>query len=488
MEETTIDLKEVLRILRKRKLLILRFFVGFLLVALAVSLSWPPTYESESALRVKQKKGLGDSLLGDLPTGSSSATKQLMSTYAEILKSRTVVNALIEEMYGEMPENKKPTYGAMLSRITTQPIKDTEILKVKVTAKDPQEAAKLTDTLVAIFNGRLTELVRTEQKAVRGFIGDRLGDSHKELEQAEIALEKYKSEQKILDPEEETKAFVDKISALDKLSATNKVAISAAQAKLSAAEGQLAGQNAGFIGDNPTVQKYRDSLVEQEVKLVELTQRYTEKHPEVIMTRNKIGEIRQGLQTEIQAVANNRAPSTNPVYMGLLTGRMQGEADLAAAAAQQQAIEKAMAEGEADMAKLPAKERGYVRLLRDTKVAQEIYVMLAKRHEEARIAEVMEATDVQLVDKAVVPDKPIKPKVVLNTLIGALLGLILGLGIAFAMEYINRSIRTDEDVQRYLGVPVLGRIPVFDRPQEKERGEAQAFFKKLLQLGRKGKE
>ena len=488
MEETTIDLKDVIRILKKRKGMILKLFFGFLVAALAVSLVRPPTYEGESALRVKQKKGLGDSLLGDLPTGNSSATKQLMSTYAEILKSRTVVNALIEEMYGDKPEDEKPTYEAMLKRITTQPVKDTEILKVKVTAKDPQEAAQLTDTLVAIFNGRLTELVRTEQRAVRGFIGDRLGDSRKELEQAETALEKYKSEQKILAPEEETKAFVDKIADLDKLSATNKVAVSAAQAKLSATEGQLAGQNAGFIGDNLTVQKYRDNLVEQEVKLVELTQRYTEKHPEVIMTRKKIKEIRQGLQTEIQAVASNRAPSANPVYMGLLTERMQGEAELAAAAAQQQAIEKALAEGETDMAKLPAKERGYVRLLRDATVAQEIYVMLAKRHEEARIAEVMEATDVQLVDKAVVPDKPIKPKPFLNTLIGALLGLFAGLGAAFILEYLNRSIRTDEDVQRYLGVPVLGRIPEVDRLGEKERGEAQAFLKKLLQLGRKGKE
>ena len=112
MEETTIDLREVLRILRKRKKLILRCFVGFLLAALAVSLVWPPTYEGESALKKKKKKGLGDSLLGDLPTSNSSATKQLMSTYAEILKSRTVVNALIEERYGDKPREEKRTYRA----------------------------------------------------------------------------------------------------------------------------------------------------------------------------------------------------------------------------------------------------------------------------------------------------------------------------------------------------------------------------------------
>lgn len=487
MEETTIDLKDVIRILKKRKGMILKLFFGFLVAALAVSLVWPPTYEGESALRIKQKKGLSDSLLGDMPIGNSGAAKQLMSTYSEILKSRTVVSALIEEVYGSLPDDEKPTYEKMVKRITTKPVKDTEILNVSVTAKDPEEAAQLTNRLIAIFNGRLTELVRTEQRAVRGFIGERLGDARKDLEQAESALEKYKSEQKILAPTEETKALVDKLADLDKLSANNKVALSTAKAKLATAQQQLAGQNAGFIGDNATIQQYKSNLIAQEVKLVELLQRYTEKHPQVIMTRNQITETRQGLAGEIEAVASSKSPSNNPVFQGLLISQIQSEAELAAATAQQQAISRVLAESDKEVADLPAKERGFVRLQRDASVAQEIYVMLAKRHEEARIAEVMEATDVQIVDEAVIPEKPIKPKVLLNTLIGALLGLFAGLGAAFVLEYLNRSIRTDEDVQRELGLPVLGRIPQINQSQKEQAGVWQQLLKQLSVLG-KGKE
>lgn len=489
MEETTIDLRDIVRTLKKRKALILKIFFGFTALALALSLVWPPTYEAESALRVKQNKGLSDSLLGDLPLGNSTTTKQTMSTYAEILKSRTVVTALIEEVYGELPAEEKPEYEQMLKRITTQPLKDTEILKVKVTAKDPEEAAQLADTLVNIFNSRLTELVRTEKRAVRGFIGERLVGARKDLEQAEQQLEKYKSENKVLAPTEETKALVDKMSDFDKLAASNKVAISAAQAKLSTATGQLGGQDAGFIGDNQAIQQYRSGLVEQEVKLVELLQRYTEKHPQVITTRKKIAEIRQSLQAEIMAVASNKAPSSNPVFLGLLTSRMQGEAELAAATAQQQAIQRVLAESDKEVAKLPAKERGFARLLRDATVAQEIYVMLAKRHEEARIAEVMEATDVQLVDKAVVPEKPIKPRVFLNTIIGALLGLFAGLGAAFALDYLKRGIRTEEDVQRYLELPVLGSIPDFAvAAQQKRQDSLWQRLRARLLPGREGKD
>ncbi|MCP6658170.1 hypothetical protein NL521_30000, partial [Klebsiella pneumoniae] len=67
--------------------------------------------------------------------------------------------------------------------------------------------------------------------------------------------------------------------------------------------------------------------------------------------------------------------------------------------------------------------------------------MLAKRYEEARISEVMEPTDVQIIDEAIFPDEPIKPKKLLNTVIAAILGIFVGVGLAFLSEYMNKTIR-----------------------------------------------
>ena len=88
--------------------------------------------------------------------------------------------------------------------------------------------------------------------------------------------------------------------------------------------------------------------------------------------------------------------------------------------------------------------------------------MLAKRYEEARISEVMEPTDVQIVDVAIAPDRPIKPRKALNVAIAAILGLFVGTGLAFAFEYMNRTIRTADDVDQYLGLPILGSIPAVE--------------------------
>lgn len=460
MDETTLDLRDIIKTIKKKRKLILGIFLGFVIAAALISFIIPPTYEGETTLRVKQPKGLGSSLLADLPTGNPMGTKQLMSTYAEILKSRTVVQEVIDKT--QTDKKDIPTYEEMLKKITTQPVKDTEILNIKVQADSPEEAQLVADTLVEVFLNRLTTLIRAEQSVVKDFIGQRIQESKKELEQAESLLEKYKQEQKIVDPSEEAKALLTKLAGIDKVAAENRVALAAAQAKLVSARQQLGNQHPGAFADNLLIQQYKAKLTDLEIELVSLTPNYTEKHPKVVAVQAAIAETKAKLNDEIARVVNAEASSVNPIHQGLLQTEIQAQVDIAAATAQKQAIDQIMAEDSQEIVKLPSKEQGLVRVARDANVAQEIYIMLAKRYEEARISEVMEPTDVQIIDTAIAPENPIKPKKVLNVVIAAILGLFAGTGIAFFTEYINKTIRTAEDVKQYLDLPVIGSIPDFD--------------------------
>jgi len=224
----------------------------------------------------------------------------------------------------------------------------------------------------------------------------------------------------------------------------------------------LAAEKPGFVADSPLIQQYKGKLADLEVQLVTLSQNFSEKHPQVMSTRAAIIETKAKLNVESARVLNAEAPSMNPIHLGLLQGRIEGEADIAAASAQKEAISKIVADSEKELNKLPAKEQGLVRVMRDATVAQEIYVMLAKRHEEARISEVMQPTDVQVIDVAAIPVKPISPKKTFNVIIAAALGLFIGLGLAFISEYMNRTVKSVEDVRDYLNLPVLGSIPHFD--------------------------
>lgn len=77
----------------------------------------------------------------------------------------------------------------------------------------------------------------------------------------------------------------------------------------------------------------------------------------------------------------------------------------------------------------------------------------------ATVQEIMKVENVQVIDKAQVPTGQISPRPMLNIAIAGVLGLMLGVFIAFLVEFLDNSIKTPEDVEKYLGVPVLGTIP-----------------------------
>lgn len=461
MSENTIDLKEIIKVIKKRWRIIVNTLLYVVLAVAIISFLIPPTYEAETTLRVKQPKGLANSLLADLPIGSPTSTKQQMATYAEILRSRGVVQTVIDTVYSGKED--PPNYEDMLKRVTTQPVKDTEILKIKVKGKSPAEAQYLANTLVENFLERMTSLVRSEQATVREFIGVRMEESKKELEKAEAALEQYKRDQKIVVPDAEAKSMVDRLAAINAMVADNAVNMASSQAKLSSLQQQITRQNPGFIADSPLIQQYKAKLADLEVELVGLKQNYTDKHPKVIATRAAIAETKNKLNSEIARVINAEAPSMNPVHQGLLQGKIQSEVEIAAMAAQRDALSRIVSQSEQELVKLPTKEQGLVRVMREADIARQIFAMLAQRHEEARISEVMQPTDVQVIDVAVAPEKPVSPRKALNIVVAAVLGVFIGTGLAFLKEYMNKAVRSTDDVKHYLDLPVLGSIPDYER-------------------------
>ena len=93
---------------------------------------------------------------------------------------------------------------------------------------------------------------------------------------------------------------------------------------------------------------------------------------------------------------------------------------------------------ERSLEKLPDQELRLVRLERAVKVSENIYLILLEKYQEARINEVMEFRDIRIIDKALTPDGPIKPRKMLNLAIGGILGLMLGVMLAFFMEEWNK--------------------------------------------------
>lgn len=397
MEEITIDLKDLFQVVMANKKKIAAITAAFMIAGGAYLLVAPPVYQSTSLLRIKQDKGLGDSILSKVSGGNAMDDKQRMMTDAEILKSRNVVLPVIAQTEERDENGKLPDYdGYVKSHIITKPYKDTEILEVDVTGKSPEQAQKANNLIIKGFMNRLTELSHDEQKRTREFLEKRLAASKDELSQAEDKLQQYQAANKMYSTDDQMKQLTDKLN-----------------------------------------------------------------------------------------IVAQQAPSSSTVQQGLLADKFKNEAAIAVAQSKKTALDQMDSENDAIIASLPEKEQGFVRVKRDADVNNEIYVMLAKRLEEAKVAEVMVPNEVQVVDWGTLPEKPIKPRKVLIMAIMTLLGLIVGMGTVIVQSLMYRKIRTAEDVEKELGLPVLGMIPDTSTLQEEQDSRDGLWSKLRRKLWRK---
>ena len=458
-EEITIDLREIGAILKRNAANIARV-TGVCIVAAGVYLAVAtPVYESQALLRVKQPKGIGTSLLEAMPMGNAMANTQLMNTYAEILKSRSVIVPVIEKTEEPNKEGKFPAYeGYIKGKVATAPFKDTEIMQLTVRANTAEKAQKANNLIVEGFLNRLTELSRDQQKATRGFIEERTATAKKELKDAEDKLTEYKKANDIIAPDDAVKLATEKMSMVDKLNAENRVALATANARLASTNAQLNGE-AASIADNKSIQLYNSQLAQLEGERISYLDKYTAQHPKVKQVEQEIAKLKQKINSEISKVASLQAPSDNPVHQQLLAAKFQSEAEASVAQSNLAKLHQIDNDNKEDIRNLSDKEQEFVSLMRDVTVANEIYVMLAKRLEEAKVAEASVATEVQVVDTATLPTAPVAPKKAMTLLLAALLGILASSGFVVVRELLNRTIKNSEDVANYLDLPVLGSVP-----------------------------
>lgn len=98
---------------------------------------------------------------------------------------------------------------------------------------------------------------------------------------------------------------------------------------------------------------------------------------------------------------------------------------------------------------------------KDPAMAAEIANTMAKKFSDS-VIEIKKVDSVSIVDKAVAPSNPVKPKKTQNVMIAFAVGLMLSVGVALLLEFLDNTIKSSKDVEKILGLPVLGEIPIYD--------------------------
>ena len=434
MNEEKLEMRHMAAVISRRRKSVYIILGAAIFLALLFSFLQPTQYEGTVSIRVQYPLGPNDKMSA-LP--SEQLISQQIMTYAEIVKSRAVVQPVIDFMYANTEE--KPLYDDMVRRIDAKPVRGTDMLILSILAETPAEAQKAADFLLTTFNAKLTDIVRLQGKESRVFIGGRLEEAKRELDAAEKVMVEYKAKNQTVSISDQTRSFVERQANLKRLEMDNQIALEKAWAQMNAP---------ALIPDTQVIANYKSRLADQEAELASLLKNHTENHPKVKSLRAAMEENRAKLNGELSRVA-------------------RGEVTLGQT--QRATIARLSNQEEKEMATLPAKEQGLARLMLNYSVAQELYVMLSKRHEDARISEVMQPTNIQIVDVASLPEKTARPRWLLNLAIAGMVGLFAGVSSAFLAEYFYKTIDTVEDVKMHLGLRVIGSIPSYSSQKEQEK-------------------
>lgn len=439
-DNDTIDLKKLFSLMLEKKMIIIAIVVICTIIATVVAFVLPKSYQSTTLVRVKSSSS--SSMAGyaaieagfgiDIGGAGSSASPE---SYIELMKSREVLNPIIEKIDLTDEEREKMKADDFFKKyLEITNTKKTDLINIAAYGKTPEEAQMISQSIADNFLTLMTKLNKEGNSSTVNFLNDRMAIAKEEMETAENKLQAYQQEKGIYSPDDQAKALIERLSAYDTNIAQLEAQEQANSAKLQDVTGQLEQQNSSLleynISDNDAIMSLRTAIVNKQVELVGLEQRYTEEHPDVIQAKQELAELKRSLDREIQSAVNSKSATLTPVQGNLLMEKVQTETAKAVTSASLDALKSKQQEAEGNISTLSADSVEYMRLLRDKNITSEVYTNLVKAYENTRIQEAQESMDIQIIDAANLPreDMPAKPNKKIIVAIGFVLGIMISFG------------------------------------------------------------
>ena len=434
-QEDTIDLGKLANIAIEHKKEIVAIIAGCTIVAAGISFVLPKQYESTTLVQTRSAgKDISGaaamaSMMGINVGGGSSSSSP--TNYIELMKSRRVLEPIIDSMEWENEKAKPDANGFAKKHLDIKNTKLTNLITITAKGKTPEEAQMISQGVADNFLKLQTDMNQQTQSLLVKFLEERIEAAKKDAEEARTKFAQYQQEHKVYSPDEQAKAAVAKMNAFDESLSDMQVQQKASQAKLAAVGAKLgdirsSSQNYN-INDNEIVMGLRNQIVSAQIELLNLRERYTEEHPSVISTKEKINKLNQSLTKEVNTMVASKYTTLNPTQAALISEQANAEVSAAVAKASEEAIQARKAEKEKELEGFPKDVLEYLNLQRDTNIKETIYTNLIKQAEDNKLQEAMESMDIQIIDAANRPDedKPSAPRKKLITAVGFVMGCIL---------------------------------------------------------------
>lgn len=437
-DNDTIDLKKLFSLMIEKKMIVIAIIVICTIIATIVAFILPKSYQSTTLVRVKS----GSSFMSGYAAmaasfdigigGSSSASPE---SYIELMKSREVLNPIIEKIDLTDEEREKMKADDFFKKyLEITNTKKTDLINIAAYGKTPEEAQMISQGVADNFLALMTKLNKEDNSTTLKFLDERIKIAKEEMETAENKLAAYQQEHKIYAPDEQAKAIIANLNNYDTTIAQLQAQSEGDSAKLAGVTGQLEQQNASLleynVSDNTNIGNIRESIVNKRVELVGLQQQFTDEHPDVIKAKEELNSLEKSLSDEIAKAVNSQSVTLSPVQSNLLKDKISTEVQISVNNASLEALKAKQAEAQESIATLSADSVEYMRLERNAKITGQVYTSLVQNYEQTRIQEAKDSMDIQIIDAADLPkeDMPAKPNKKIIVVIGFVLGIMISLG------------------------------------------------------------
>lgn len=467
-----IDLREQLRLLQKR----FWWIVGTLGLTVALAsayLLWTPRIYAASSsiiIELQAPRVLGEKTeVVDFAGSDYWSNKEFLETQYKVITSREVLQRVVEkkgldrdlgflglesvrdpERRAELLE-RASAVTTLQKRVRIEPVKNSQLTQIVVEDTDPERAAEISNAIVEAYIESNLDRRQEGTKAASQWLADQMLDLKGKLEDSEIALFTFRRDNDILSSSLEDRQSIlsQRINTLsDSLTQmmSKRIELEAALGEVRRvqqdnASDELWALKLRQVSERPMIAELRRQHAALENELAGLSERYLEKHPERAALEERMAKLRSQILKEAENVLDSLRSQHREVR------GTEGQLESMIAGLKREAFE------------VNKKEIDQRRLQREQENNERLYDLVLARLKDADLAVMLRSNNVRLLDAAVPPPLPIKPKVPLVLALSMLLGLFGGVGLVYLVEMLDNTVRDEEELEQLLNLPLLGMLP-----------------------------
>lgn len=422
----------------------------------------PNIYQATTTMVIDEGRG-ADNQVGNLLNAFSGGGQQELDTHLEILRSysfaQKVVSSLELHYIDEFKLHSRDenwniqrrvdlphTIDVFRANVSLSSLKNTNLVKISFEAKEPSVTAMVTNEIASLFIQQQELSNAKSNDDTFAWINSSVAELKSQVEQSEEKLQNFLKNKNLVDLRSQLKLEQQEIAALSKeIMQTEKrqAEISIVQGQIKAANGDISRlMQISAIGTLPLVSELRRQFIGLQKEQAELEKRYLEKHPKMISVVSRLDSAKAELEQILQQSVSSL------------------EQEMLFLQQSQQKLEARIDIVKAEYRKYVEKELHVSKLMQEVESNKKLFESFLLKQKESQLFREMNTKSVaRVVDPAVTPRQPIKPRRTLLYAASLVGSVLLALILVLLFHHINDSVRIISQSLDGMSVPVIAQIP-----------------------------